>query len=252
MSHLLCFVQSQLSHSVETARKVLDIDDDLDYFWNLFIVFLGEMQLMKNQGDLWMIRSEIEKKSMKKIKSALFGDEERGNEGALLRVEDVNWIKEYQWKIEGDDYQAILTLPVSEYIVSDLMQYDVNDEHTIPFRFRFYRQHSDGNERSAIYLKLDAVPENVKKLRIEVDMRCQQIKGTESKKITLFKQWLKPQNLSKEKEICGFHCFEGDRLEDNMSLEWYFGVKIFKMEKEKELVADHEFLRDLYLGKSRI
>ena len=59
--------------------------------------------------------------------------------------------------------------------------------------------------------------------------------------------------MSKEKEICGFICFEGDKLEGIASLEWHFGVKIFKMEKEKELVADHEFLRDwdLYLGKTK-
>ena len=80
-------------------------------------------------------------------------------------------------------------------------------------------------------------------------MKWQQIKRAESKKIILFKQRRKPQNLSKEKEICGFHRFEGDKLEDNMSLEWCFGVKIFKMEQEKELVADHDFLSDLYLGK---
>ena len=43
-----------------------------------------------------------------------------------------------------------------------LMQYDANGDDIISFRFQFYRQHSDGNKRSAIYLKLDEVPENMK------------------------------------------------------------------------------------------
>ena len=63
------------------------------------------MQTMKNNGTLWMIRSLIDKPSFKQHKAALFGDGDDIID--LLNENDVHWVQEHQWCIDGDIYEEL-------------------------------------------------------------------------------------------------------------------------------------------------
>ena len=232
----VCFIVLLLS---EGLLKAFDVDGTLSYFWLLFVNLLYSMQMMRNKGTLWMIRSQIDKPSFKKHKAALFGD---GDDIiGLLNENDVRWVQEHQWCIDGDIYRKMLKLQHSEYITSELVEFG-----SIKFRFRFYPKYSKDDAESAIYFVLEEQVENMKSVRIEVDMKCNGIKGKNGKNTVLFRQWLKPQILSKGNRICGFKCFDREKLEDDMSLEWTFAVKAFKMEQEKDPMMDYEFVRKMF------
>ena len=104
-------------------------------------------------------------------------------------------------------------------------------------------QQSQSDSQCAVYFVLEELPESLKSVRIEMDMKCNGFKGENGRNTLLFKQWLKPQILSKGNRICGFKCFHHQKLEEDMSLEWTFAVKAFKMEHEKDPMMDYEFVR---------
>ena len=107
-------------------------------------------------------------------------------------------------------------------------------------------QQSQSDSQCAVYFVLEELPENLKSVRIEVDMKCNGFKGENDKKMPLSRQWLKPQILSNGNRICGFKCFHHQKLEEDMSLEWTFAVKAFKMEQGKDPMMDYEFVRKMF------
>lgn len=198
----------------------------------LFVNFLGEMKSMMESGDLWINRKEIDKPEMSKIRDILFGDEFTDIPG-MIALDEVNWVQEYQWWIGCDDYQSMLNLQLSDFIESPIYRYSLDEENDIAFRFRMYGQHSEDILRCAIYLEMMGMPEQVKRLRIEVDIKCLKMKDFEG--TVFFRHWLKPQIISKVGDTRGFQCFEREEIEGKESLQWVFGVKVFKVEmKESE------------------
>merc|ERR1719242_2687711 len=145
--------------------------------------------------------------------------------------------------ITGSVYKNLESLPPTEYITSPQFVYCVNekaddlDHHQITFHFRFYSQYSVDDPQCAIFLELDDIPDGVKRLRIEVDMKCYKKRD--------FRHLLRSRDLSDDRKTVGFITFGHDELKRNGMMQWVFGVKILNVDRV-EVDEDEEYLRDLY------
>ena len=113
-------------------------------------------------------------------------------------------------------------LPESEYITSPRFVSAVGG-HRISFHFRFYGKYSEEEPQCAVFLEIVEMPDELKRVRIEVDMKC--IKQRP------FRQLLRTRVLSKGRRVTGFHVFGHEELERNESMEWLFAVKMFMAEQ---------------------
>lgn len=76
--------------------------------------------------------------------------------------------------------------------------------------------------------------DEVKRLRIEVDMKCN--------KNQPFRQLLRTRVLSKEQRVTGFVTFDRREVDENEKMDWLFAMKILNVENVDE---EEEILRDL-------
>merc|ERR1719499_1760612 len=119
--------------------------------------------------------------------------------------------------ITGSVYDELKALPIAEYITSPQFVYDVVDEsdhHQITFHFRFYGRYSVEEPQCAIFLELDDIPDGVKRLRIELDMKCYK-KGN-------FRHLLRSRIMSNEQRTVGFITSNHKEVDRNEMMEWVF------------------------------
>lgn len=197
------------------------------------------MKLMNERGSLWINHYELNRDEFCKIKAVLFG-KAKVFDALSIDTETVPSVRQFEWNIAGDSYQQLKYLPVSGHIVSPQFTYNVvtdSKSHLIKFHSRFYGQYSERDPQCAIFLEIDDMPDSVKRLRIEVDMKCD--------KNNRFRQLLRTRVLSKDQRITGFITFHNREIGQNTRMDWIFAVKMF--DAEMEIVdEDEEYLRDLY------
>jgi len=198
------------------------VSEDKAYIWNLFLSLIEEIRLKESRGKLWMNQSEMNKPELSNIGQIL-----------ISMFENVNWVQEYQWTIKADQCSNLRTREgVDNYVMSNFFRFESGADN-IDFQFRFYVDPGDGMMSIFIVIEL---PNKIKSLRVEMDMKCLSENGEQ-----IFQQWLKPKVISKEKLQSGIRCFHRNILQESMSLKWVFGVKIFDLKKyyleEAHLVA---------------
>ena len=184
-----------------------------------------------------MNHNELDREELSEIKAVLFGDG-KVFDALSIDKETIPSVQQFQWIIAGDVYEELRALPVSEYIVSPQFAYDVetgSDRHRIMFHFRFYRQYSVDDPQCAIFLEIDEMSDEVKRLRVEVDMKCDKKKR--------FRQLLRTRILSQKQRVTGFVTFHHREVDRNEKMDWMFAVKMFSAEKVDD---EEQFLRDLY------
>ena len=194
-----------------STAGLLDLNTIPEYVWTLFNSFCGQIKTKESEGTLWINLNELGKAEYRDIKVALFGE---GKLFDLMGIDKelIPSVQQYRWKIEGVEYEKLKNLLISKYIVSTKHRYVVDGVGEISFYFRCYGRYSDDNPQCAIFLKFDGIPDNLKRLRIEVDIKC--VKKRE------FRQLLKTQILTKEHNYCGFQAFEFEELNRNECIEW--------------------------------
>merc|ERR550525_418381 len=197
------------------------------------------MKAMMERGTLWMNHQELDRREYSSIKAVLFGN------GKLFDVlsidkEGIPMVHEYQWMITGSDYDDLKALTATEYITSPPFIYEMSsglDHHRITFHFRFYVRYSAEEPQCAIFVELDDIPDGVKRLRMEIDMKCYKKKD--------FRHLLRSRDLSRDRKTVGFITFGHDELRKNKMMQWVFGVKMLNVDKVV-VDEDEEYLRDLY------
>ena len=198
---------------------------------------------MNADNSLWVNHRELNKEKFSEIQAALFG------EGMLFDILNIdkkteNVVRPYSWVIKGDEYAELKSLAVSEYVTSKEFTYGIFGEETlirVKFQFRCYGRFSMDNPNCAIFMEIVEMPENMKRLRVEVDVKCS----------NKYRQLLRTHILTPENRLCGFQTFDHEEFEWNESLEWLFGVKIFKaeMQRQKDEAVEEETVeefQDLY------
>ena len=218
---------------------LLDLDTIPKYVWYLGTIFLSEMRAMKERGTLWLNHNELSRMEFGAIKALLFGSDKLFDVLSIEK-ESIPSVQHFQWTIVGDAYEELTTVPVSEYIVSPEFTYYVEtktdtDCRRIFFHFRFYRQYSVENPQCAIFLEITKIPDEVKRLRIEIDMKCN--------KKRQFRQLLRARVLDKDHQITGFVTFPHQQLDEEEEIEWMFAMKILNTEAAD---VDEGYLKDLY------
>jgi len=194
---------------------------------------------MMKRGTLRVNHDELDRKEYSSIKAILFGNNQIFDVLSIDK-ERIPMVQQYQWMITGSVYEDLKALPIAEYITSPQFVYDVineSDHHQITFHFRFYSRYSVKEPQCAIFLELDDIPDGVKRLRIEIDMKCYKKKD--------FRHLLRSRDLSAELKTVGFLTFDHDELRKNGMMQWVFGVKVLNVDK---VVVDEEeeYLRDLH------
>merc|ERR550525_1775718 len=195
------------------------------------------MKAMMERGTLWMNHQELDRREYSSIKAVLFGN------GKLFDVlsidkEGIPMVLEHQWMITGSDYDELKALTATEYTTSPPFIYEMSsglDHHRITFHFRFYGQYSVEEPQCAIFLELDDIPNGVKRIRIEIDMKCHKKRN--------FRHLLRSRILSKEQRTAGYITFDHEEVERNEMMQWVFGVKVFKVDKHV-VDEEEEYLRD--------
>ena len=186
-----------------------------------------------------MNHDELNRQEFRGIKEILFGD---GKVFDTLSIDkkSIPSIRKFQWTFTGGVYGRLRSLPVSKYITSPQLVYSAvvgADHHRILFHFRFYGRYSESDPQCAIFLEIDEIPEEVRRLRVEIDMKCD--------KKQKFRQLLRTRVLSKEQKVIGFCTFDHRELQRNEKMDWTFAVKMFNVEKE-DVDEEEEYLRELY------
>ena len=217
-----------------------------NYALLLLGAFLAEMKKQYVDGNGWLNYHDLDRKENMDIKSTLFG------EGMLfdclsIDKSKINAVQQYEWKIEGDEYQKCRELAVSEYVQSPRFAFivDGDSDRSIHFHFNFYgRMSFEDKAFYGIFVEIDQMPEDIKAINIEVDIKCNEKKS--------YRQLLRDQKLTQKKRICGFRIFTAKALENNSHFEWTFGVKIFNLkiiemdaDDDEDNIEDMEF-DDLY------
>ena len=148
----------------------------------------------------------------------------------------INAVKQYKWKIDGNEYQKCKELGASEYVQSPQFTYHIEPDSVICFHFNFYaRLNADDKEYCGIFVEIDDMPEDIKRINIEVDIKCNEKRA--------YRQLLRDQQLDQNKRMCGFRVFRTSELNKNICFEWTFGVKIFNMktlEQGNEAMENNE------------
>ena len=219
--------------------NLLDLNDIPKYVWCLFTNFLDAIREMKERGTMWINHDELGREDLRDIKSVLFGP---GNVFDALSIdqETIPSVQQFVWIISGTAYAKLRSLSASEYIISRQFVCDVVSElseYRVAFHFRFYRQYSADERLCAVFVKIDQFPVEVKRLRIEIDMKWDKKK--------LFKRLLRTRILSQEHKVIGFVTFDHREVGENQKMEWVFAVKMFSVETA-EVDEEDEYLQDLY------
>ena len=194
---------------------------------------MAEMKKQYNDCNVWLNYHDLDRKENMDIKSTLFGD---GMLFDCLSIDrsKINAVQQYEWKIEGDDYRTCKEHAASEYVQSPAFVFIVDDDsdRCLHFHFNFYgRMSFEDKEYCGIFVDIDEMPEDIKAINIEVDIKCNDKKA--------YGQLLRDQKLTQKKRICGFRIFPAKALDNNSCFEWLFGVKIFNL-KVIEMDADDE------------
>ena len=206
------------------------------YVWYLFTKFLHEMRVMKEKGTLWMNHHELDREELREIRTILFGTGKVFDALSIAKY-SIPTVQQFQWTIADNAYDALMAISVAEYVKSPQFLYYVaagSDGYRISFHFRFYRQYLVEDPQCAIFLEIDEMPDEVKRLRIEVDMKCN--------KNQPFRQLLRTRVLSKEQRVTGFVTFDRREVDENEKMDWLFAMKILNVENVDE---EEEILRDL-------
>lgn len=204
--------------------------------WCLFNNFLDEMRVMKEKGTLWLNHIELDRMEFREIKMVLF----EVFDALSIDKESIPWVPVFPWTIAGVDYEELKALSVSGHIVSPQFVYGVAGTalHRITFHFKFYGQYSAEDPQCAIFLEIEEIPPEVKRLRIEVDMKCNKRKPFRQLLRTRFSSKEPPEDRGK-----GFVTFHHRELDENSKMEWIFAVKMFNAQ---EIDEEEEYLRNLY------
>ena len=194
---------------------------------------MAEMKTQYIDGNVWMNYNDLDRKENMDIKATLFGDDMLFD---CLSIDksNINSVQQYGWNIEGDEYIKCKELAVSESVQSPRFAFivDRDSDRCIHFRFNFYGRLSfEDKEYCGIFVEIDEMPEDIKGINIEVDIKCNEKKA--------YRQLLRDQKLTQKKRICGFRIFPAKALDNNSCFKWIFGVKIFNV-KMVEMDADDD------------
>ena len=211
---------------------------------------MEEMKSQSEMDNIWVNHSDLDRKENVDIKMALFG------EGMLLDrltidKNRINAVQQFQWRIDGDEYQECKEHGASDYVLSPPFEFDMGSDDVIHFHFNFYgRMKFEDKEYCGIFVEIDEMPEDIKRFNIEVDIKCNDKKA--------YRHLIRDQKLTPKKRICGFRIFTTTELDKNEFFEWTFGVKIFKIkmseteddEMEVDEIEDADMER-LYMQLSK-
>ena len=207
---------------------------------------------------MWLNHDDLDNEELSGIRSALFG-KDMLFERLSIDPTAIKSVQKYEWRIEGDEYQKCKeltvsedlkspkyvqcqqnSLSISEYVESPLFTFIVDEECTVSFHFNFHGEMDEDNPYCGIFVEIDEMPDNMERLRIEVDMKCNEKKA--------YRQLMREQILTQTKRVCGINVFEQKELSKNSSLHWVFGVKIFKitMAETEDGREDCAELQNLY------
>ena len=202
------------------------------YAWSMFEAFSDEMKARYQRDSLWINEQELDREELSEIKAAFLDD------GMLfdhLEIDKskINAVEQCTWTIEGDEYSKCKDLAASESIESPVFEFHASQQYAVFFHFKFYNKISEERPHRGIFVEIDEIPENVKRLRIEVDIKCN-VKGQ-------YRQLMREQILTPTKRVCGIRVFEDARKLDKIkSLNLVFGVKIFRIDTENELEDENQ------------
>ena len=79
-------------------------------------------------------------------------------------------VQRYEWHIEGHQYQRLINSAQAEYV-----EYPFTfllDDEAVDFRMRCYAKYSADTPKVAFFLSFDELPEIIKRIRIEADIKC--------------------------------------------------------------------------------
>ena len=200
-----------------------DIDGEAipEYSLALFQEFIAEMKKQSENDNIWINHHDLDRKENLDIKVALFG------EGMLfdrLSIDKsrINAVQQYEWKIEGDEYTKCKELAALDHVQSPSFVYNIASDCVICFHFNFYARMSfEDEEYCGIFVEIDEMPEDIKRLDIEVDIKCNEKRA--------YRQLMRDQKLTQKKRVCGFRIFATKVLDSNTYFDWIFGVKIFNL-----------------------
>merc|ERR1712154_489787 len=88
----------------------------------------------------------------------------------------------------------------------------------VSFHFRFYCRYTSDDPRCALFLEIDDIPDTMKVLRAEVDIKCIKKK--------VYQQLLNAYICTGKSKLFGFQTFPYAELDCNDSFLWRFAVKI--------------------------
>ena len=190
------------------------------------------MKRQSDNGNIWINYDDLDRKELSDIKAILFGEDMLFDRLSIDKG-TINAVHQYQWAIEGDEYEKCKELTESEFVKSPQFTYCVDSDCIISFHFNFYSRMSfEDKEYCGIFVELDEMPEDIKRINIEVDIKCNDKRA--------YRQLLRDQKLDQNKTMCGFRFFSTKTLENNTYFQWTFGVKVFniKMMETDDAVSD--------------
>eukprot|EP01084_Bolivina_argentea_P049309 90703_1 len=160
-----------------------------------------------------------------------------------IKLENVNFVKEFQWCINSDVYQQFLQKKVREYVESEQYEYHINENDKVIFHLECCRQYSGQSQKCAFFLHLDALPKHIEAIQVEYDLICSYDNIIQYQQVMLPHMMSTPQYIDENnnyKQYFGSQLFCSTELIQNKTnkLLWKVAVKITKVNMLKSKCSD--------------
>ena len=195
------------------------------YARSLLESFLLKLQMLNASESIWINFNELYQSKYNSVKKALFG-RNKLFESLGIDAAKINLVQQFEWVIQREELQNLKDAESGNFILSPSYQYMFDGRDTILFHMICYGKYSEESPNCAIFVKFDVFPKSMKRLRIEIDIKCHKKKE--------YRRLLKTQSLSPEHPSTGFQAFRFEKLSQNKSIRWVLGMKIFKTEQFDE------------------
>uniref|UniRef100_A0A7S0TCG4 Uncharacterized protein n=1 Tax=Elphidium margaritaceum TaxID=933848 RepID=A0A7S0TCG4_9EUKA len=199
------------------------------YITDLFANLVKEMQRRYKMGKLWWSRQEILKLQHEPLRE-LFNDPQQYVSQFQMSPTDtpIRWVKQYEWRIDGLDYERFNKSQPRQYLISD-QEYRYNGPMAmISFKLECCAKYSEESDKTALFLHITQMQPHVRSVLIGYDILCDGLGKHKNYEHSIMPQW-----MQKNKLHCGLQLFSSKRLTET-SITWKIALRIIDVKYEKQ------------------
>ena len=244
------FIDPGMAHSERYLYKLLahhlglESMDNLvsPYIAALFDTMIQKMQNKHQNQELWMNFEQIKRMKHKTMREFLSNEKNMEYYLGIKLSEEVKEIQQFEWLIDGDDFEHFCQYKPREYGESNPFLCKLSDiDDSVNFSLEAYYQTVEESDKVGLVFNFDmqSVPSYVDNIEIDYELICN-LNNNKNRRNNIFHQIKTKQKIFRDVSQCGSETFSNVLFLDNdaTSIRWTMAIKVisisFHEEKESE------------------